>query len=415
MAEFNASAEDPLSEENRNKRISVEESNQRVRKWLNANTSYFGPPEDESGANDAKKDDSKDANSVKKASMNVVNTKTEVIDQGDFISHSVPPPALVSVGLAVPARLAASVPHGATFVPGFINAGPKGGHAHQGYDGRGVATSSIGGKSESKATNGSKSSFHIENMFGPTVVSSSAASGHQHTGNMLQTTQCKDYLSFIGQMPSSQQSAVSCPVGKEQPMKMKKRKKSETRTASISSPTGNQKDSRHSPMLVARIPPLRVSPSVSQLGGIGMVHGSISTSSRKTPTRESPASRGSSMSPQASSVKTTLSNSRTEQQSPRASPQNVPKFGMGQADTLNSSISASEIASEVSRPPMSVPVPLSNVLRPGETMPRYNLQQQQHLADALRNRYIDNQRMAAYNSFRPPQMNTSSQLFRQGE
>ena len=67
--------EDPMSDANRNKRISLEESNQRVRNWLNSRTSYFGPVDEE---NKEGKSEDQAAKAGKDASKHgATNVKTE--------------------------------------------------------------------------------------------------------------------------------------------------------------------------------------------------------------------------------------------------------------------------------------------------------------------------------------------------
>ena len=166
------------------------------------------------------------------------------------------------------------------------------------------------------------------------------------------------------------------------------------------------------------IPPLRVSPSVSQFGSIGMLHAAkqgtcLTSKSRKTPTGESPSSRDSSMSPQASSVRTNLSNSR-DQQSPSASPQSLPRSNESHQKIIKLGPSVPPYSMDASRPPLSMSMPLSNLLRPSDATQRHHVQQQ-HLTETIRNRYAENQRMAALNSFRPPHMSAASSPFRQGK
>ena len=116
-----------MSEENRNKRITVEESNQRVRKWLNANTPYFGRPDNDtdSGSSETKRVDMKDGRLPQAGSMKVLDVKTEIIDQSDVSKHNVPV-TVGTTGYPAPRHgLVASLPHGATFVPSFMHAGPR--------------------------------------------------------------------------------------------------------------------------------------------------------------------------------------------------------------------------------------------------------------------------------------------------
>ena len=435
--ELHAIIEDPMSEENRNKRISVEESNQRVRKWLNANTSYFGPLEDDSEHNSHEKEvGAKDGHLRKPETMKVLDMKTEVIDQGDVNPHNAPPP-LASVSHSMPRHgLVASVPHGATFVPGFMHTAPRNHLGHVRHDGTAAALAS-NGRSQNKHGSGSKGSFHIENLF---ATSSGNSQAPQQTGNVLQSTLNKDYLSYISQLSHGNQQSESSAQNRDQLLALnasKTERKSEAKFIDMSSSSAHQKEARERPITATGIsgvgippvgisssvipasamPPLRVSPSVSQFGSIGMLpqRTNMSTGSRKTPTRESPASRGSSMSPQASSVRTNLS--RAEHQSPSASPQNVPKNNIIQPEAVKPGQNMTSFGMGMSRPALSIPMPMpmSNLLRPSEAAHGYHLQQQEHLAEAIRNHYVENQRLAALNSFRSPHMKASLPPFKHGK
>ena len=419
MDELHAIIEDPLSEENRNKRISVEESNQRVRKWLNANTPYFGRPEGDTelNANDTKHVNIKDGRLSQTDSMKVLDVKTEVVDQGDGVKPNVPP-TVGAVGYPSPRHgLVASLPHGATFVPGFIHANPRHitGQVKHDYAAPPVA-SSTSVQNTIKHSSGNKVSFHIENLFSASSPSLQPTKSVAGINSLQMATVSRDSPVPVCQIPSH---TVTNLMNKDQFSMSKTDKRKEAKLINAIATSVSQKDALRNPVLNAGIPALRVSPSVSQFGSIGMLHTqkhgtSLPGKSRRTPAGESPSSYGSSMSPQAPSVRTNLSTSKTEQQSPCASPQNLPKGTEAYQKVVKQGSSVA-YSMDLSRPPLSLPMPLSNMLRPPDTANRFQLQQQQHFAETIRNRYVENQRLAAFNSFRPPHMGAASPPFKQGK
>lgn len=406
-----------MSEENRNKRISVEESNIRVRKWLNANTSYFGRPDNdaESGTSQTKRVDIKDGRLPQTGSMKVLDVKTEIIDQSDASTHNVPV-TVGGPGYPAPRHgLVASLPHGATFVPSFMHAGSRNnpGQLRQEFSGSAVTSSAMTQNATKHSGESKGSSFHIDNLFATSAANLPFTKSI--AGNI--TSVSKDYLSTVNQVPSP---TVTSLLSKDQQMSFNLSKNDRRKEAKLINPTlasGHQKESHKSTMPTMGIPPLRVSPSVSQFASMGMLHAAkqgtfLTAKSRKTPTRESPSSHGSSMSPQASSVRTNIS--RTDQQSPSASPQSLSKSIETHQKLIKQGPSVPPYSMDISRPPLSMSMPLSTLLHPSDAPQRHHIQHQ-HLAEAFRSRYAENQRMAALNSFRAPHMNAASSPFRQGK
>ena len=418
IEELHAIIEDPLSEENRNKRISVEESNQRVRKWLNANTPFFGRQEDDIELNETKHVNKKEHNLGDSAK--ILNVKTEIIEEGDNSKRSVPR-TVGTVNYSLPRHgLVASLPHGATFVPGFMQTGSRNHSGQQAaHEIPTVATiANTQTLNPVVQSNVSKSSFHIENLVSTSSLDLSATKNVNVNSVQLASVTVGKHVS-PNQIHS--QNVITLQE-KDQLSTSNLEKRNEARFINAIPTSLHQKETRKIPVSATGISPLRISPSVSLFGSMGMLHTSkqgtsIATKSRRTPTHVSPSSHGSSMSPQASSVRTNLSSSRTEQpRSQNASPQNLPSSNEIYQKVSKFGSNFPPYGMEFSRPPLSMSMPLSNLLRPSDAARRLHPQQQpQHnLAEAIRSRYVENERLAALNAFRPPHMDATSSSFKQG-
>ena len=414
IEELHAIIEDPLSEENRNKRISVEESNQRVRKWLNANTPFFGRQEDDIELNETKHVNKKGHSLAD--SPKILNVKTEIIEEGDSSKRSVPRSA-GTVSYPLPRHgLVASLPHGATFVPGFMQTGSRNPSGQQAAHEIPTVATLTNNQNPVVQSSGSKGSFHIENLVTTSSLDLSATKNVNVNSLQLASVAIDRHVS-PNQIPSQNVNSVH---QKDQPVPLSTSnadKRNEARFINAIPTSLHQKEARKNPVSAAGI-----SPSASQFGSLGMLHTtkqgtSIGTKSRKTPTRVSPSSHGSSMSPQASSVRTNLSSSRTEQpRSQNASPQNLPSSNEIYQKVSKFGSIFPPYGIEFSRPPLSMSMPFSNLLRPSDAARRAHLQQQpQHnLAEAIRSRYMENERLAALNAFRPPHMDATPSSFKQG-
>ena len=447
--ELHAIIEDPMSDENRNKRISIEESNKRVRKWLNSESSYFGPLDEDHTESKAARDSSE------KRPVKILNAKTEVIDQGNVVFSAKAIPPLVSVGYSLPGSpsvsasvssrdmrnpnvLQHSLPQGSRYqessVPTHNNTSGK-----QFRDIYGQITPQIAGN---------KTAFHIEKLF------SASSAGHPLTTKPTTATPdsqtaLKDYLGFVGnaqkvldntnrqtEPSNSFDKEVSADVGMQMPRSLSGHLQALSKPGSLiqSAPASNIRLSAQGTPIeehqtFSAIPPLRVTPTASQLSPrmsfAPVQHRMASVNRSITPTRESPASRGSSMSPQASSMKTDISSTKQTRQdstkgsiaSPRASPQNAPKDNNTHADypIVRPGIAFQAPTQNTNKPILPKLPFTTDYLHSAPPMQRLHLQQQQHFAEIMRNRFMENQRLAAVDMFRPPHIGAVSSQFKQGE
>ena len=466
--ELHAIIEDPTSDDLRNKRIGIEESNQRVRKWLNSETSYFGPLEEDQS--DTRKDKNssyrKETNYKKESALNnreILENEpvNEFVSGLEYVSTtnanvkikpssfaSIPPLTSVSTMVTSHPPKLASISQGPKLATGIqqllLHASPVAGVSNE------QNKKFVNGLDMGSLTNQPSHvmAYHIHNLFStanqrnmkhPTPSTSNAihsqadhfskGKGIQHADSKIKQEQFMKGKSEQHLLHLSQSSFV--------PSESLINGYRESPLTSNANPL-----KRRSP--VSGIPPLRVSPSISQLGSPRLPRvppqlraGTPHTG--KTPTRESPASQMSSLSPQASSIKTELPNPRISktvasyrQDLQRVAAQRVDTHGNHSSLILPGSNIVRAEAIAVAKPVMAKPrlsfshpsanqatQPISasfisNLLNPGGPTQPYQLQQQQQLTDTMKSRYMEHQRLAAANSYRP-HLNSSLSQSRRGK
>ena len=458
--ELHAIIEDPASDDLRNKRIGIEESNQRVRKWLNSETSYFGPLEDDQSDTRRDKNSShrKEANHKKEAalkdrgilekgpvnnfvsSLGFVSTTNANIKIKPASIASIPPLTSVSTMVTSHPPKLASISQGRKLATGtqqlLLHASPV------------VRVSNeqnkkfVNGLDMGSLTNQSSHAmaYHIHNLF---------STANQR--NMKHTTPSTSNAVHSQLDDVSKGKGIQHAESKIKQEQFMKRKYEEqllhlSQSSFVPSESlinGYQESpftsnanllKKQSP--VSGIPPLRVSPSISQLGSPRLSRVSPqfhagTPHNGKTPTRESPASQMSSLSPQASSMKTELSSPRTSK--------TVASYRQDFHDTHGNHSSLILPGNDIVRPEVMAAKPgmakprlsfshpsanqatqpisasfISNLLTAGGATQAYQLQQQQQLTDTMKNRYMEHQRLAAANSY-GPHMNSSLSQSRQGK
>lgn len=458
--ELHAIIEDHTSDDLRNKRIGIEESNQRVRKWLNSETSYFGPLEEDQSDTRRDKNSShrKEANHKKDAALKDRETLkkepgNDFVSGEGFVSATnvntkirpasvanIPP--LTSVSSVVtnnPPRLASisQRPELATGIQQlFLHGSPVAGVGNE------KNTKFVNGLNMASVANQSSHAmaYHIHNLF------STANQGNMNHPAFSNSNAMNNQVDNVSKGQGIQHAALK--MKQEQFMKGKYEQNLHHLSQSSFVPSESVMNGyRESPLTlranplkkqspVSGIPPLRVSPSISQLGSprLSRVSPQLRASTPhngRTPTRESPASQMSSLSPQASSMKTELSSPKTSK-TVASHHQDLQRVDMHARLANHSSLivpgnnivkpeammakpglpSSHPSASKATQP-ISASF-ISNLLHPGGTTQPYQLQQQQQLAEAMKSRYMEHQRLAAANAYRP-HLNSSLSQLRQGK